>query len=255
MPDPNADRRPTEELAQPSAGAILRSLVPNLVINGVFPVVLYQLLTARDVATVPALVAGSVFPLAYALCGWVRARRLDFIAGISLFFIVVSALASLISGSARFTLIKESFFTGLFGLVFLGSLLAPRPLMFYLARQFATGGAPARMRLWDERWQYQGFRHAMRVMTGMWGLTFIADALIRTGLVYILSTSVFLVASQVLFYAMFALTLFATIAYGRRAQRRGLAQRQAVADRPSAPDGGMDEHLRQVTRVDSGRRS
>jgi intracellular septation protein A len=193
------------------------------VINGVLPIVLYQLLTGGGMAQVPALVAGSTFPVAYTAWGWARSRRLDLIASISLIFIVISALASLVSGSTRFTLIKESFFTGLFGLVFLGSLLAPRPLMFYMARQFATGGASEGVAVWDQRWQHPGFRHAMRVMTAMWGATFVTDAFIRVALVFVLSTSAFLVASQLLFYATFALTLFATIAYGRRAQRRAMA--------------------------------
>jgi hypothetical protein len=221
MSDPIADDLP-QGLAPPSAARVLRSMVPSLVISGVLPFVLYQVLTGRGVATVAALVAGSVFPLAYTLWGWIRTRRLDFIAGISLVFIVVSAAASLISGSARFTLVKESFFTGAFGLVFFGSLLASRPLMFYVVRQSATGGDAQRGRIWDDRWQYPGFRHAMRVMTAIWGATFVADALIRAGLVFVLSTSVFLVASHVLFYAMFAATLFLTVAYGRRAQRRGM---------------------------------
>jgi hypothetical protein len=233
MSDPIADRT-SQELAQPSAGRVLRSLVPSLVINGVFPFVLYELLTGRGIATVPALVAGSVFPLAYAAWGWVRTHRIDLIAGISLVFIVVSALASLVSGSTRFALVKESFFTGLFGLVFFGSLLASRPLMFHLARQGATGGDPELVHAWDHRWEYPSFRRAMRVMTAMWGATFVADALIRVGLVFILSTSVFLVASQVLFYAMFAATVFATTAYGRRAQRKAMAQRQGTRSAPPA---------------------
>jgi hypothetical protein len=166
MSDPIAEGLP-QELAPASAGRVLRSMVPSLVISGVLPFVLYQVLTGRGVAFVAALVAGSVFPLAYTLWGWIRTRRLDFIAGISLVFIVVSAAASLISGSARFTLMKESFFTGVFGLVFFGSLLASRPLMFYLARQGATGGDAERGRLWDDRSQNPGFRHAMRVMTAM----------------------------------------------------------------------------------------
>jgi intracellular septation protein A len=209
-----------QERAAPSTGKALRSLVPNLVINGVLPIVLYQLLTGRGVAVVPALVAGSVFPLAYSLWGWERTRRLEVIAAISLAFIVISAAASLVSGRPRFTLIKESFFTGIFGLVFLGSLLAARPLMFYVIREFVSGGDPERVRWWNDRWQYPGFRHTMRVITAVWGLTFVADALIRTGLVFILSTSVFLIASQLLFYAMFAIAFSVTYAYGRRAQRR-----------------------------------
>jgi hypothetical protein len=198
---------------------VARLLVPSLVINGVLPFVLYQLLRHDGVTTVLALVASSVFPLAYALWGWGRTRRLDFIAGASLVFIVLGAAASLISGSTRFALLKESFFTGVFGFGVFGSLLAERPLMFYLARQFGTGGDPERMLQWNDRWQYPGFRHAMRVMTAIWGAVFVTDALIRVGLVFVLSTSAFLVVSQVIFYGMFALTMGGTMAYGRRRQR------------------------------------
>ncbi|MGI8690608.1 MAG: VC0807 family protein [Thermomicrobiales bacterium] len=226
MSDSMANRSVRDE-EQPSGRSMLRSLLPNLVINGVLPVVLYQLLKRNGVATVPALVAGSIFPLGYTLWSWVRTRHLNFIAGISLFFIVLSAAASLISGSTRFTLLKESFFTGLFGLVLLGSLLTARPLMFYMARSFSTGGDPERQRQWDDRWQYPGFQHAMRVMTVIWGVMFVADALIRVGLVFVLSTSVFLVVSQVLFYGMFALTFFITMSYGRRVQREAMERRAA----------------------------
>jgi intracellular septation protein A len=215
------------ELEHPSARSTIRSLMPNLVINGVLPIILYQVLTGHGVAEVPALVAGSVFPLGYSVWDWVRSRHLDVIAMISLSFIVVSAAASLISGSPRFTLIKESIFTGNFGLVFFGSLLAARPLMFYIAGKFWTGGDPVRIQQWNDRWQYPSFRHAMRVITAIWGLTFVVDAVVRVGLVFMLSTSVFLVASQLLFYGMFAATFTLTMTYGRRAQRKALALQNA----------------------------
>lgn len=212
---------------QPSAAPALRSLAPTIAITGVLPIVLYQLLIARGVGVVPALVTGSVFPLAYGLWDWARTRRLDILAAISLTFIVVSALASLVSGSPRFTLVKESFFTGIFGLIFLGSLLAPRPLMFYVIRPFATGGDPARLNRWNGLWQYPGFRRSMRVMTAVWGITFVADTLIRTALVFVLPTTLFLIASQVLFYGTFAITFSLTFAYGRRVQRRAQSQQAA----------------------------
>jgi hypothetical protein len=81
-----------------------------------------------------------------------------------------------------------SIFTGVFGFVFLGSLIAERPLMYYLARQFATGGDPVRILLWNDRWRHPGFRHAMGVMTAIWSAAFVADALIRVGLIFVLST-------------------------------------------------------------------
>jgi len=191
-----------------------------VVINGALPILFYRVLTSRGVAVVPALVAGSIFPLGFGLWDWARTRRLDIIAAISLIFIVISAIASIFSGSTQFTLVRESFFTGLFGVIFLGSLLAPRPLMFHVIRPFVAGNDPDRLRSWNDNWQYPGFRRPMRVMTAIWGVTFISDALIRTALVFILPISVFLVASQVLFYGMFAGTFALTFAYGRRAQAR-----------------------------------
>lgn len=69
----------------------------------------------------------------------------------------------------------------------------------------------------------------MRVITAIWGMAFVADALIRIGLVFVLSTSTFLVVSQVILYGMFALTLYGTMRYGRRKQHEA-AQRQARGD-------------------------
>lgn len=85
------------------------------------------------------------------------------------------------------------------------------------------------MRRWNARWQYPGFQQAMRVMTAIWDVVFVADALIRVVLVFVLSTSAFLVVSQVTFYGMFVLTLYGTISYSRRKQREA-AQRQAQGD-------------------------
>ncbi|HLJ67255.1 MAG TPA: hypothetical protein VKX16_07825 [Chloroflexota bacterium] len=54
----------SQELEQPAARSVIRSLVPILVINGVLPIILYQVLTGHGVAEVPALVAGSVLLVA-----------------------------------------------------------------------------------------------------------------------------------------------------------------------------------------------
>lgn len=105
-----------------SARSLLRNLAPSLLINAVLPFLLYQYLTAHQVSTVNALSATAVFPIAGITLGWVRTRRLDIIGVISLIFIVPGVLTSLISGSPRFFLIKESVLTSLFGLSFLAGL-------------------------------------------------------------------------------------------------------------------------------------
>ena len=113
---------------------------------------------SRDVAlpTSRALVAGSAFPLGYTAWGLARSRRIDVIAAFSLFFIVVGAAASLIremlashssrSSSRAFSVLSFSALS-----------LAPRPLMFYIVQEFATGADPRRSHIWSDFWHTPAF--------------------------------------------------------------------------------------------------
>lgn len=202
----------------------LRGMLPSILISGVLPFVLYQVLERYGVATVPALTAGAIFPVASTLVSWVRTRRTDIVGIVSLFFIVVSVATSLISGDARFTLIKESFLTGLTGLIFLGSCFAPRPMMYYFSRQFSAGGDPAAVAQWNERWKSPMVRHAIYTMNTVWGVVYIVEAMVRVALVFVLPISVFLIVSQVMVYAVIIGTIHWTVRYGKRMRDRAAAQ-------------------------------
>jgi intracellular septation protein A len=206
----------------------MQGMLPTIAINGVLPFVLYRFLTGQGVATVPALCAGAIFPVASIAVEWVRTRRLAFISAVSLAFIAVSVATSLISGDARFTLLKESAFTGLTGLLFLGSLFTKRPIMFFAGRQFTTNGDPERMAAWDGYWQFAGFRHTMRLMTTVWGVAYLIEALVRVCLVFVLSTSAFLIVSQVLVYGVTAALIGWTMRFGRRTQQQATMRTQRV---------------------------
>lgn len=145
-------------------------------------------------------------------------------------FIVLGIATIFITGNARFLLIKESVFTGIFGLIFLGSLLRARPLTFYFGGQFVAHGDPARMAYWESLWQYPQFRHTQRVMTAVWGIGWILDAIIRVVLVFVLSVSAFMVVSQVMFFGVFVGLFMWMMAYARRRKRQAdeaRAQRDA----------------------------
>jgi intracellular septation protein A len=220
--------RGRQESAPMSPRRATQGMLPAIVINGVLPFVLYQFLTGRGVATVPALCAGSIFPVASIAVEWVRTRRLAFISAVSLAFIAISVATSLVSGDARFTLLKESAFTGLTGLLFLGSLFTRRPIMFVAGRQFTTQGDPERMAEWDGYWQFAGFRRTMRIMTAVWGVAYVIEALVRVVLVFALSTSAFLIVSQLLVYSVTAALIWWTMRYGRRMQRQATIRTQRV---------------------------
>ena len=192
--------------------------------NAAAPVAAYQILTGAGMSTTQALTISAVFPLIGTGAALARTRRADVIGLVSLVFIVAGLAASIISGNPRFLLVKESLLTGVFGLVFLGSLLAPRPLIFYFGRQFTGAGDPARAAAFDAMWQYPRFRAANRTMSIVWGVTYLIEACVRVGLSFILPTTLFLAASPVLAIGTTLALISWTVAYGRRAARQREAQ-------------------------------
>ncbi len=223
-------RSPAQPPRSPSG---VRQLAPSLILNALCPYLFYQLLSQRGVPTVPALTATAVFPIAGTLVSWVRTRHADGIGIISLVFIVLGAISSLLSGDVHFFLVKESFLTGLFGLVCLGSLLLSRPLMFYFSRQFATAGDPEQVARWDALWQYPTFRHGMRLVTAVWGLAYVGEAIARVIMAFLLPPPVVVGVSPVLALAVTVVLIAWSFSYGRAMRRRGEAATRA-AGRQSA---------------------
>ncbi len=210
-----------EEFRPPALRDTLRGLGPSLLVNGVFTFLAYQILVSQHVSSATALILTALIPAIWTVGSVARTRRVDALGALSLFVIVLGLLASLISGNARFILIKDSFLTGLVGLVFLGSFLLPRPLMFYFGRQFATGGDPHRIAQWEDLWQYTSFRHANRVMTAVWGSGYVLEAAARVALVFVLPVAAFLVVSPIMSYAVTVGLIYWTIRYGRATADQG----------------------------------
>ena len=224
----------------PSARGMLMGLGPSIVINGVLPVLLTNILLGQGFNPVYALVAGAIFPLVSAVVSLTRSRRMDALSVISLTFITVGALSSLLSGDARFTLAKNSVFTAIFGLVFLSTLVVGKPMTFNFGRQFATGGVPAKMVYWDSLWQYPTFRQAQYIMTAVWGIAFVLEAVARVVLVYGFPIPVNLmqILSEIMSYAVLALLMVWTVAYAKTTRARADRARIARETAEGVPVSG-----------------
>lgn len=207
----------------------MRGLLPSLVINGAAPFIAYQVFTSNGVGTLQALTWSAVFPVIGIVWGIARTRSADMIGLISLAFIVVGIMTSLISGDPRFILIKESLLTAVFGLLCLVSLVVlPRPLMFYFGRQFSSAGDPTRAAAFDAMWQYERFRSVNRNMTLVWGVGYLVEATARVALSFALPISLFLILSPVLAIGV-TIALFSwTLSYARRSAREGAERRAAM---------------------------
>lgn len=149
------------------------------------PIGLYYLLHSLGMDTFLALLISAVVPGLSTLVHIVRHRRLDglgaFMAGIT----VLSAGASLISGSPRFLLAKDGWMTGIAGLWLLVSTRGTRPVVFYFARALLEGRIGPAGESWDYLWdRLPGFRRVWRVASVIWGVATIADAALRFVMAY-----------------------------------------------------------------------
>lgn len=215
----------------------IRPLVWDISLNVAIPLACYQLTKAYvSPSDITALVAASIFPLLKSLFGVVRRRSLDPIAVLVLLGIVTSMVAIAFGGSAKLLLLRESLFTGVFGLACLVSLALPRPLMFYIGRFFTAGNDPERRARFDATWQYAKARRTHRIISLVWGLLYLGEFTVRTALIYTQSITTVLAVSPFLFGSATILAIIWTLRYARKARERAI-RRSGPA--PSPGEGSL----------------
>lgn len=206
-----------------------RTWLPEMAAEAGLPYATYLVLSGVGVCTAVSLAVGAVWPATFIAVRFGRHRRLDRFGIIVLGLIAVGVGLSLVSGNARFALVKESFFTGGFGLAMLASLLARRPLMFYFGRKFATDGSPAGQAAWESFWpKSPTFRRSTRVMTVVWGVVFLAEAGVRVGAAYTLPITTVAGLSAVVPLVVVGLLMAWTFFYGARTRPRSRAEVQTA---------------------------
>ncbi len=124
--------------------ASFRAVGVSLVVNALFPYLLYGYLEPRFPAnSVLPLLYAMIFPVAGFLFGVVRKRALDAIALIVLFGLVFHLAVTAAAPDIGTALVLRSFQGGLVGLFFLASAAIGRPAVLYIARQFVLAAAGA----------------------------------------------------------------------------------------------------------------
>jgi hypothetical protein len=204
-----------------------RGLVRNLIVDMALPWIAVQVLTqVWGLSTVAAIAIAALFPAASIAIGALRRRRLDFIGVLVLVTLIGGVAVSLATQDVRFALMRAVPGATLFAVACLASLPARRPLMFFLARQFTAGDDPAKIAAWNSRVEIAGFRRAMRLLTAVWGLAFLAKAALWTASALLLSPMAALLSGPAIGLGAFAALMAWTIAYARRgAARLAAAQR------------------------------
>jgi hypothetical protein len=207
----------------PEARPPVRSIAWGIFLNAAVPVVLYKLarryFSASEFA---ALVVAATFPLGKSAFGLLRRRQLDPISILVLLGIVTDGIAMLFGGSPRLLLVRESMFTGAFGLACFVSLLLPRPMMFYFGRYFIAGTDPARQARFNAAWQFPDVRFCHRLITTVWGFVFSGELILRIVLIYLLPAALVLIISPILIGVLTIATMVWAFRYGHQVRLRAV---------------------------------
>ena len=200
----------------------------ELLVNFVLPFLIYSYAAPR-LGELEALLLSSAPPILWTLFEFSRHRRVDALSILVVSGIALSLLAMLGGGGVRFLQLREKLVTTAIGLVFVGSAVIGKPLVYELARATMRRKSEGEAQAFEALQVHAGFRRTMTVMTLVWGVGLLADAALSAVLVFELSIRQYLLVNPILGYAtMGALSLWSFL-YGRRAKRRGEARRAAAA--------------------------
>jgi hypothetical protein len=174
----------TETKPKARWGAVLAPVLIDLVV----PLLIFYVLRQSGVGVVGATLAGSVIPVLRTAYSLVRDRKVDWMAVFMISALAVGTIASLALHSPRMLLAKDGVITALCGLWMLGTLIAGKPLLLSIGRGIAEakrgkGGGE----VWASRWETEpGFRHGLRLITAVWGVGLVFDAIVRVVIAYAL---------------------------------------------------------------------
>jgi len=204
----------------------VKSILPQILIAGVLPVVAYSFLRPHVSSDGVALAAVMIFPIGEIVFERIRRGRFEPIGIIALVGISIGmGGAVVLHGNPLLLKLRESVLTAVFGVVCLGSLARSRPVMFYMGRAFATGGDRAKHEEFDQIWESPGAPTRFRLVTAVWGVVLLAEAVLRTVLALTMSTQRFLVVAPPINWII----LGALFVFTRRSIRSGEEAAMAAA--------------------------
>jgi len=192
-----------------------RHVLVELLVNLVLPFIIYSY-AASWLGDVRALLVSSIPPILWGMVEFGRHRRLDAVSMLVLGGILLALLALLGGGGARILQLREKLVTGVIGLVFVGSAVIGKPLIYELALATMRRRSELEAQGFQTLQVQAGFRRAMTVMTLVWGVGLLADVAVSVVLVFVLSIREYLVVNPILGYGTIGLLCGWSFLYRKR---------------------------------------
>ena len=204
-----------------------RALVIDLLFNGLLPWGGYVFLQSQyGWSDYHALLVVTVIPGFFALVGIVRKGRPDLVATVSLVTILLSLALAAASDDPRVLQIRESYITLIMGVVFIGSSMVGRPILWLLAKHQAKLSPHAGVLDQPQR------KFLLSRVNAVWGWSFILEFGAKLWMIEHLEISQVLALSPVMFYGVTAITFGWTVWWLKRRTRlmhEEISQQAALA--------------------------
>ncbi len=182
------------------------------------PIAMFYVLTGAGLSSFAALLLSAVLPGLSTLYQVVKAGHLDSLAVFMVSVTVISAVASLFTGSPRFLLAKDGWITGLCGLWLLATTWANPPVVMMFARPLLEGRIGPNGESWSLMWQrLPRFRSLWRTASIVWGLATILDGIARFIIAYTLPVKAVPALNGAQYIVLFVLLQIVTNIYYFRA--------------------------------------
>ncbi|GAA4386516.1 VC0807 family protein [Tsukamurella soli] len=232
-----ADARATIERLQAahpaSRGRAFNIVVTLIEVGGAL--VLFKLARHLGWSDVAAYLLGCLAPIVGAAAVWIRSRRLSGASAAIFAFTALSAVVAVIgSTTPKVLLYKDCATTAVVGLIFAGSCVIGRPLIFYFAQRYGTDGSAEGMRSFDLMWRaFPPFRRVMYRMSITWAVAYLVQAAVTAYLVAVSPFDTGYTWDQVLPIVATVIAIAVTVVISRRAQAEGRRRAEAEGQSPA----------------------
>ena len=224
-PDPAILR---DQIPQNSSVATSRSAwrttIGLILIDAVPPLAIFFILNGFGVAAVVAYTAGAAVPAVRLIIDLLRGKPFNAISALVGVFLLVSIILAVTTADVRAVMARGAVIYLALALVFAGSLLIGRPLVFVIMRYHAVRLDPRIGQIFDQRFATNTvFRHAVRTTTGVYSVVFMATAVACAIAAYTLPVPVAATVTGLLELLASLVVVAWSIRYLRRSQQHPTA--------------------------------
>ena len=189
-----------------------KQLLIEVGLNGILPWLVFSYLTeSLHWSEYHGLLAITSIPTAVGLFEFFRERRVDAIAILSLVSIVIGLAMTAVTDDVRLLQVRESYLTLIIGLLMLGSVLAKKPLLYWMAHSQAQrqGTAENLRRAWED----PAMRRFFSVLTVGWGVTLLLEFAVKIWMIETMTMARVLFWSPFALYGITGLAVLGTVGY------------------------------------------